>query len=108
MTKKGTQSGGANICLKENDKFVFDPAAISNIFKSFFSDIAEKLLAKLPTASNRFNKNSVSEFYKKFNIKNKFQFSHVTDETILEILQALKNLDVTKATGIDNIAAIFL
>ena len=105
LSKKGTQSGVTNVCLKENDKFVFDPAAISNVFKTFFSDIAINLLAKLPTAPNRFNKNSVSEFYKKFNIKNKFQFSHVTDETILEIL---KNLDVTKATGIDNIAAIFL
>ena len=105
LPKKGSQSGAANVCLKENDEFVFDPAAISNVFKTFFSDIAINLLAKLPTAPNRFNKNSVSEFYKKFNIKNKFKFSHVTDETILEIL---KNLDVTKATGIDNIAAIFL
>ena len=105
LPKKGTPSGAPNICLKENDKFVFDPAAISNVFRGFFSDIAKNLLAKLPTASNRFNKNSVSEFYKDFNVKNKFQFSHVTDETILDIL---KNLDVTKATGIDNIAAIFL
>ena len=38
-------------------------------------------------------------------VVDKFQFRHVTDETILDIL---KNLDVTKATGIDNIAAIFL
>ena len=47
----------------------------------------------------------MSEYYKSLNIKNKFKFSLVTEEMILEIL--LK-LDVKKAKGIDNIAAVFL
>ena len=64
LSKKGSQSGAANVCLNENGKFVFEPAAISNIFKTFFSDIGKNLLEKLPTASRRFGKDSVSEFYK--------------------------------------------
>ena len=42
--KKGTQSGATNVCIKENGKFVFDHAAISNDFKAFFSDIAKIFL----------------------------------------------------------------
>ena len=61
LSKKGTQPGTTNVCLKENYEFIFNPASISNAFKAFFSDIAKNLLAKLPIASNRFNKNSESE-----------------------------------------------
>ena len=105
LPKKGSASGASNICLKEDDKFVFDPVVTSNIFKTFFSDIANNLLSQLPNAPNRFNKNSVSEYYKKLKLTNKFEFSHVSNETVLNILQ---NLDVNKSAGIDNIAAIFL
>ena len=52
-----------------------------------------------------FNKNSVSDYYKNLKLTNKFEFSHVTDEAVLKILQ---NLDVNKSAGIDNITAIFL
>ena len=79
--------------------------ATSNIFKTFFSDVAKNLLEKLPTAPNRFNKISVSNYYKNLKLIDKFQFSPVTEETINDIL---KNLDITKSAGIDNIAAIFI
>ena len=76
--------------------------ATSNIFKTFFSDVAKNLLEKLPTAPNRFNKISVSN-YKNLKLIDKFQFAPVTEETINDIL---KSLDITKSAGIDNIAAI--
>ena len=75
------------------------------MFKSFFSDIAKDLLAKLPIGPNRFNKNSVSDYYKNLKITNKLHFTHVTHETVLEVL---KKIDVEKASGIDNINAKFL
>ena len=105
LAKKGSSSGKQNICLKENDNFVFDPVETSNIFKTFFSDIAKNLLSKLPIAPNRFNKNSVLEYYKNLQVTKNFQFSQITDATIFEIL---KNLDVSKSAGNDNITAIFL
>ena len=105
LPKKGSSSGASNICLNENDKFVFDPIGTSNIFITFFSDIAKNLLAKLPSATNRFNNTSVLEYYNKLDSKNKFKFLRITDKIILE---TLKILDVTKSAGIDNASAIFL
>ena len=104
LPKKGS-SGKQNICLKDKDNLIFDPKKTSNIFKTFFSDIAKNLLEKLPIAPNRFNKNSVSEYYKNFNLTNKFQFSHISTQTVHDIL---KNLDITKSAGIDNVSATFL
>ena len=104
LPKKGS-SKTQNVCLKENGNFVFDPKPTSNIFKSFFSDIAKNLLDKLPIAPNRFNKNSVSAYYKNLNLKTEFKFSHVTVETVHEIL---KNLNITKSAGIDNVSGTFI
>ena len=59
----------------------------------------------MPIAPNRFNKNSVLEYYKNIQVTKNFQFSHITEATIFEIL---KNLDVSKSAGNDNITAIFL
>ena len=104
LAKKGS-SDSSGICLKENDNFVFNPVTTSNMFKSFFSDIAKNLLVKLPIGPNRFNKNSVSDYYKNLKTTSKLHFTHVTHETVLEIL---KNIDVAKASGIDNRNAKFL
>ena len=105
LPNKGSPSKTTNFCIKDNGSLIFKPMDISNVFKRYFSQIAENLLLKLAVASNKFNINSVGEYYKSLNIKNKFKFSLVTDETILGILI---KLDVTKAKGIDNIAAVFL
>ena len=105
LPKKSSSGAQNNIGLKEKGKLIIDPTATSNIFKTFFSDIAKNLLDKLPTAPNRFCKNSVSAYYNNLNLENKFNFSHVTVETVQEIL---KNFDVTKSPGIDNISGLFL
>ena len=105
LPKKGSSGAQNNICIKDKDKVMFDPTSIANIFKTFFSGIAKNLLDRLPTAPNRFNKNSVSTYYSSFNLVNKFYFSHVTVETVQEILQ---NFDITKSAGIDNISGLFL
>ena len=41
LTKKGTQSGGANVCLKENGKFVFNLLQFQT-FLNHFSQILQK------------------------------------------------------------------
>ena len=99
-TKRKSNSGAQNIPLKLDDEVVFDPTKTSNIFKTFFSEISKNLLEKLPDPPNKFNINSVSEYYKFLNLKNKFNFSRVSEETVHKIVH---NFDVKKAAGIDNV-----
>ena len=105
LPKKSSSGAQNNICIKDNDKLMFDPSSIAKVFNFFFSDIAKNLLDRLPTAPNRFNKNSVSTYYSSLNLEKKFNFSRVTVETVQDIL---KNFDVTKSAGIDNISGLFL
>ena len=104
LPKKGS-SGTQNICLKDNDEYVFDSTSTANIFKNSFSDIAKNLLDKLPIAPNRFNKETISAYYKSLNLKNKFRFSLVSVDTVHKILT---NFNITKSTGNDGISGVFL
>ena len=47
---------------------------IAKILKDFFSNLAESFLIKLPNASNKYNIESVSQYYSKFIIE-KLYFS---------------------------------
>ena len=75
-------------------------------FPLIYSNIAKDLLNKLPGATKIFNVQSLFKYYEKYQIeRNSFQFSNVTEKTILKIL---KDIDPTKAAGMDNIAGIFI
>ena len=61
---------------------------------------------KLPTEPNKFDINSVQEFYKPRNLEeNLFHFTKLSENTISDILKELKT---NKATGIDNLMSRFL
>ena len=58
----------------------------------------------MPTGPNRFDINSVGEFYKSLNLEeNRFHFTTVSEKTISDI-----ELKTDKATGIDNLSDRFL
>ena len=60
----------------------------------------------MPTGPNKFDINSVREFYKPLNLKEDlFHFTQVSEKTISEFLKELKT---NKATGIDNLSGCFL
>ena len=60
----------------------------------------------MPTGPNKFDINSVREFYKPLNLKEDlFHFTQVSEKTISEFLKELKT---NKATGIDNLSCCFL
>ena len=60
----------------------------------------------MPTGPNKFDINSVREFYKPLNLEeNHFHFNKVSEKTILDFL---KDLKTNKATGIDNLSGRFL
>ena len=103
-SKKGTIS---NICLKKDDKIYFDDKINANTFKEFFCNLASDLVAKLPLPSKRFGLNTVRSYYQDILglLPSKFKFSNVTED---HVLQLLKDMNVDKAAGIDNLSGKFL
>ena len=99
-SKKGTIS---NICLKKDDKKYFDDKRNANTFKGFFCNLASDLVAKLPPPSKRFGLNTVCSYYQDVLslLSSKFKFSNVTED---HALQLLKDMNVDKVAGIDNLS----
>ena len=103
-TKKGLLS---NICLKKDDKISFDDKANANIFKEFFCNLANDLVAKLLPPSNKFGISSVRNYYQNILdlLPSKFEFSNVTEDFVLKLL---KDMNIDNAAGIDNFSGKFL
>ena len=52
-----------SICLEENGTFSFDSHKNSEIFNSFYSNLASNLLEKLTLPKNKFGIDKVSQYY---------------------------------------------
>ena len=92
----------SNICLKERNEIVFNDTKNCSIFKSFFSNLAQSLLSKLPPSSNVFTESKVASYYDDIKYKDlNFEFSEASPEKILNIL---KDLNPSKEAGIDNLS----
>ena len=101
-----TKKSGAKICLKKDNKFSSDSKTNSETFMDFFSNLASDLINKLPAAPNRFGMNTVETYYRKYNLNGKdFSFTATTEGNILKLL---KDINPSKAAGLDNIAGKFL
>ena len=101
-----TKIPSMNICLKENVSLSFCYLSIANNFKKFFSNLAQNVIEKFPTGPNKFDINSVREFYKLLNLEeNPYHFTKVREDTILGFLKELKT---NKPTGIDNLSGRYL
>ena len=96
----------ATINALKDDKVVkYDPKSISKVFQTFFTNMAKTLLQKLPPPPNKYGIDSVKTFYKNLNITTKFQLKPTTEDIVLKLL---KNIDISKATGVDNLPGRFL
>ena len=96
----------SNICLESEGKHSFGPEENANIFKNYFSGLAENLLLKLPQAPKIFGYASTCMFYRPYNIvPNGFKFSQTNVTTVSKILE---NIDSSKAAGIDNLGGKFI
>ena len=104
---QNNKSPSSNICLKNKDGLAFDPFAISEVFQKFYSNLASNLVNKLPATVNKFGLHSLEVYYK--NVlwleENKFIFHTIESNSVLKLL---KNGEVNKAAGIDNISGQFL
>ena len=96
-----------DVCLKVEEDLKFDPLTISELFKKFYSNLANDLVHKLPVASKKFDIEAVKDYYNDmFELShNKLNFQTVQPNTISNLL---KSCNVNKAAGIDNISGRFL
>ena len=96
----------AKICLKDKDKLIFDSKGIAEIFKDYFSSLAENLVSKLPPALKIYDTISTKLYYSKLKAStNTFNFNECNKDIIEKILL---NFNVTKAAGIDDLNSRFL
>ena len=99
-------NSSATICLEKDGILSFDPKTNAEIFKDFYSNLANNLVKKLPTPPNKYGKTAVNNYYKKLNLRGKnFSFAPVAPATILKLL---KQLNPAKSAGIDNLTGKFL
>ena len=91
--------------VESDHALTFDKRTIAKIFKDFFSNLAESLLIKLPNAPNKYNIESVFQYYSKFIIEKPFHLSITSEEEVFKMMQ---NIDISKAAGIDNLSGKFL
>ena len=64
LPKKVT-SNSTNICLSDNGVISFDFQKNVEIFKTFYMNLAQNLLNKLPKATLKFDKSALSKYYQK-------------------------------------------
>jgi len=96
----------SNICLQKDNNISFDTKTNCETFKNFFGNLANELLSKLPTPTNKFGIDNINNYYNHLNIRNKdFSFNTTTELIVLRLLQ---DIETSKSAGIDNINGKFL
>ena len=70
------KSSSATICLEKDGILSFDPKTNAEIFKDFYSNLANNLVKKLPTPPNKYRKIAVNNYYKKLNLRGKTFLLH--------------------------------
>ena len=91
--------------LKVNKTVQHNTNLVLGGFKDYYSNLAGKLLKKLPKPPNKFTLNTVFQHYKGIIQTDSFNLATVSENTILNIL---KNTNVSKAAGLDNLSGRFL
>ena len=100
------RSSSSAICLENEGTLSFDPKANAEIFKDFYSNLANELLKKLPNPPNKYGKDTVKKYYEKLNLTGKnFSFESVAHASVLTLLQQSKS---SKSAGINNLTGKFL
>ena len=93
---------GCKICANYKEKLNFEPKINANIFKHFFSNLADDLLYTIiHYPKHKYNIDSVQANYKNQGLKNNLYSFICMDEGM--ILKLLKSLNPSKAIGIDGL-----
>ena len=79
--------------------------SVAQPFTKFYSNLAESLLKNILNSPNKFDINSVHQYYKNIELKDNFNLNLTTEKKVLEVLQFI---DISKAAEIDKISGRFL
>ena len=82
-----------------------DTKSILKTFKGVYSNLTGDLLVKLPKSPNRYTIKFVSDYYEKLSLSENFKLDSITEGYLFNVL---KNVEVTKAEGLDQISGKFL
>ena len=85
----------------------FDPFAISEVLQKFYSNLTSKLVDKPPAIVNKFCFHSIEVYYKNvlYLLENRLTFQTIESSSVLKLL---KNVEIDKSAGMDNISGRFL
>ena len=106
LPSKKSNESSSKIVLNIDGEITFDNLKVSEEFNSFYTNVASKLVDKLPTPSRFFSDCFVFNFYSsKGVVPNNFSFKLVSEVKIFKHLNCLSS---SKATGLDGIPARFV
>ena len=91
--------------LKVKNATSFETKSKLEVFKNYYSTLAENLLKKLPISPNIYTFNSVRQYYRHLFQNDAF---HLTNATEIDIEKILRGTKVCKAAGIDDLSGRFL
>ena len=91
--------------MEDNDTLTYDTRTISKVFKNFLSSLAEFLLIKLPSPSDKYNLESVVNYYSSFTIADDFSLNKISEN---KVLKRILKIEMSKAVGIDKLSERFL
>ena len=91
--------------FKNKNGSLFDSLSIAETFKKYYSSLAENLVLKLPKPPTNFGIQSVKNYYKKRNLKERLLPSKIKSGKVFKIL---KFFDESKTPGIHDLSGIFL
>ena len=95
----------SNMFLKNKTDLLFDSLSVTKTLKKYYSSSAENLVLKLAKPLNNFGIQSVNNYYKNCNVKERLLFAKIESDRVFKII---KHFDESKAPGIDNLSGIFL
>ena len=91
--------------LKVNNTVSFKTKSTLEVFRNYYSTLADNLLKKLPTPPNKYTFIFVIQYYRHFVQTDAF---HLTYTTEVDIEKILRSTNVRKAAGIDDLSGRFL
>ena len=91
--------------MEEKHILTYNTGLTSNVFKSLFSNLVGSLLIKPSNPLDKGNLQAVIICYSVFTISGNFSLSNTSEENILQIM---KNIESSKATGVDKLSSWFL
>ena len=93
------QKSSSTICLEKDSILSFDHKANAEIFKNFYSNLANDLVKELPSSLNKFGTGTVKEYYKMLNLEGEsFAFEPTAHVVVLKLLEGL---NLSKRAGFD-------